>query len=308
MMTMPLRSHWEVLEVHEDEVTLEVLAEDAKTAALEFEEESTDVGSGLSDAESTCSSVAMSLGGGRKPKLGQVLSTTPTCGAPVTGQGVGGRRRRPVPRSLCLGAGGHFSGTPLEPIPGTPEPLSPQKRKAKAAAARRSCNLDCEVEAMMPGFRPPPGLPPPDVFDGRPLTPAVFAYEPSQSQRAMVGKQPRASMGSSRSLPVLAYGSGTGGVPTVSPKRYARDRMLVKARQDAVPLKVALPELALPRDTRMLDPTLPVKKKSAFADSLGECAATNLDNLEPSMPAKKRVSTFLLMEPPQVLPTQVQPR
>lgn len=305
-MAMPHGVSRDLANVHEYEVESKVFSADAKTATLEFDEDSTDVGSGVSDVESTCSSVNITrhLAVGKKLKPGQVLSTTPNAGAPLMEKNVGGRRRRPVPRSLCLGGDGYFTGTPLEPIPGTPEPLSPQKRKAKSAAAFRSCNDIGNLDAMLPGFRPPPGLSSPSDLC-RPRSQTVFAYGPP-AECGMADKPARAAMGTSSSLPLLPYSSASSCVSSLaSPKRCARDRMLTKARQDAMPVKVALPELAMLPCTKILDPTLPVKKKSAFANSVGEVA---LQKLEPSMPVKKRVSAFLLTEPPQVLPSVVQPR
>lgn len=285
------------------------VCENAKVGIQEFEEDSTDVGSGVSDAESTGSSVYIPSGGAKKLKPNSVLSTAPKGEVLSAGKKA---RRRPVPKSLCLGAEGYFSGTPLEPIPGSP-PVSPQKRKAillaQAAAARRPCKAD---EAMPNGFRPPPGLSPPRRPPGqlglpdRPKTvpTMVFTYEPPAPT------QNSTSLGTSSSLPVLPYGSAMDGAPVASPKRYARDRMLAKAKHESMPVKVVLPELAA-SCAKMLDPTLPVKKKPAFADSLGDAANMSMHKLEPGIPAKKRVSTFLFTEPPQVTKaelTKVQPR
>jgi hypothetical protein len=134
----------------------------------------------------------------------------------------------------------------------------------------------------------------------------VFTYEP------VVQTQNSTSLEMSSSLPVLPYGSAVEGAPicSASPTRYARDRMLAKAKHEAMPVKVVLPDLAA-TCAKMLDPTLPVKKKPAFADSLGDAANMSMHKLEPGIPAKKRVSTFLFTEPPHVtkaLLTKVQPR
>lgn len=244
----------------------------------------------------------------------------------MTGQGLGfgSRRRRPIPRGLCLGSGGHFGGTPLEPIPQTPEPLSPQKRKAKAIGAQRSFTTNCEFQAVLPGFTPPPGLLPPgdfcltrpgtappglslseDFFQTRPGTApsGVFAYGPPP-QRSKVEWGPETAMMYSSSLPVL----DTPAAFTVSSKQGVRDRMMASARQHAMPLKVTLPELAGSCSFKHLDPTMPVKKKPVFADSVGATAAMAFCKLEPNLPVKKRVSAFLLTDSPYVLPTQMQPR
>jgi hypothetical protein len=109
----------------------------------------------------------------------------------------------------------------------------------------------------------------------------------------------------SASLPGLAYVPGA--EAEASPKRNARDPMLLKAQEHALPLKVTLPELS-GGYVNTLNPRLPVKKRSTFADSLGELALINVQNLEPNMPAKKRVSSFLLTDPPHVFVTPVQPR
>jgi len=273
-----------------------------KKILREGDEDSTEAGSVLSDAESTGSSAAASIGG--KAKLPEVLSTAPKRG------GRGGRRSRIVPRSLCLGAAGYFTGTPLEPIPGTPvnDPSSPWKHRANATDARRTCDGDRDFEATVPGFRPPPGLAPPvSCLSTRPQTAsAMCVYEPRRS--TTLGEPPRrAAMRPSASLPGLAYVSVPGAEAEASPKRNARNRMLLKAQEHALPLKVTLPELS-GGYVNTLNPRLPVKKRSTFADSLGDFALINVQNLEPNMPAKKRVSPFLLTDPPHVFATPVQPR
>jgi len=280
----------------------------------------------LSDAGSSCSSSAMPFGCGIKLRLGHASGTASMSGESTTSQGLGfgSRRRRPIPRGLCLGSGGHFGGTPLEPIPQTPEPLSPQKRKAKAIGAQRSFNTNCESQAMLPFFQPPPGLLPPgdlcltrpetappglslseDFFQTRPGTApsGVFAYAPPP-QRTKVERGLEAAMMASSSVPVL----DSSGAFTVSSKQGVRDRMMARAKKDAMPLKVTLPELAGSCYFKHLDPTMPVKKKPLFAEPSGATAALAFCKMEPNLPVKKRVSAFLLMDSPHVLPTQMQPR
>lgn len=193
-------------------------------------EETTDAGSGVSDAESTCSSTA-----GECKKLMQRN------------------------RTRC------FTGTPLETIPGTP----------MAVAAHHATTPGKQRQNEQTLLRRPPGLPSPMSGD--------LLEQPSAGATTSQGP-----VNFSRALPV-------------SPKKRAREALLVKARREAVPLKVRVPvydgQICKP-----LDSSLPVKKRPPFSE-LFESITAAAQNLHPENPAKKKLSAFLLEAPPSMMLT-----
>jgi hypothetical protein len=82
----------------------------------------------------------------------------------------------------------------------------------------------------------------------------------------------------------------------LSPKKRAREAVLTKALRDGVALKVRAPAYGT-QSIRPMDPLLPVKKRPI----LSECSAVN--ELKADLPAKKKVSSFLLEDPPSMLPS-----
>jgi len=82
----------------------------------------------------------------------------------------------------------------------------------------------------------------------------------------------------------------------LTPKKQARDATMAKARRNGVPLKVKLPESLAPATIRGFDYLTPMKKRPVFADVAGPEPANALLRLEPGMPVKKRVPSFLLVE------------
>jgi hypothetical protein len=71
---------------------------------------------------------------------------------------------------------------------------------------------------------------------------------------------------------------------------------LSKARREALPLKVRAPEWA-PKPREDLDPTLPAKKRLRFED-LAHITATAMEKLPRGEAVKKKVTAFLLQDPP----------
>lgn len=202
-----------------------------KCPELQLDEDSTDVGSSVSDAETTCSSIVSSARG------------TEVDDQPVTKNRCGGgprsakQHQRP-PRK-------RFNSTFLEPIPGSP--------------AKRS---DCEVLLLGPSlmaeqekanpkgqFCPPPGLSPmPQSTHGAAhllSAPLVLAYEPP------------------------THDSGASG-PLHKPPPYDADvhMDLMQVLKIPEPLKVR-PSEEIAVLARPLDPTQPVKKRPAFPEFAG---------------------------------------
>lgn len=82
-----------------------------------------------------------------------------------------------------------------------------------------------------------------------------------------------------------------------SPTRRVRTAILDKAKNDAAPLKVQMEsEVQAKVLQNLLDPTQPVKKRLP-TDSLD-----GFPELTPGMPAKKRVTPWLLEEPARSMP------
>lgn len=155
-----------------------------------------------------------------------------------------------------------FTGTPLETIPGTP----------MAVAAHHATTPGKQRQHEQTLLRRPPGLPSPMSGD--------LLEQPSAGATSSQGP-----VNFSRALPV-------------SPKKRAREALLVKARREAVPLKVRVPvydgQICKP-----LDSSLPVKKRPPFSE-LFESITAAAQNLHPENPAKKKLSAFLLEAPPSM--------
>lgn len=273
-------------------------SEAAKIAALELDEDSTDVGSSFSDAESACSSIA-TRASAAKGRQGR------NCRNGRNNKSIKSTERRcSLPQGLDFDKNGYFSNTPLEPIPGTPVTLKGLSFEPVASEKLHAERIEKDgVQPTSRGFRPPPGLSPPvPNFRGCLPTPPVLTYNPPSLNSS--AHYQRAGAVSS---PVLVNGSPISTVPPGHSSTRARDDILTTAKQHASPLKVTLPGLyAL--DAQCFDPALPVKKTLEFFDELGEVSAMMTQKLDSSRPAKKKVSDFLLKEPCPVLPMVVRPR
>jgi hypothetical protein len=137
----------------------------------------------------------------------------------------------------------------------------------------------------------------------QPLVP-VLAYEPPQHPQRSPKRLTAAKFQPSRA-------DGTRPVAeVVSAKRHACISQMVRSSRDASPLKVPVPEhlTKSASATPHLNPELPVKKRPPFPAADGDLAARALQKLDPTLPVKKLLSTFLVAEPPYVLPVSVKPR
>lgn len=83
-------------------------------------------------------------------------------------------------------------------------------------------------------------------------------------------------------------------------ERNGCDAALGVPAKDAFPLKVWLPE-HLARTTKPLDPALPAKKKPVYSEFAGTAFAENALLMDPSVPAKKRITKFLLRDPQRLV-------
>lgn len=92
-----------------------------------------------------------------------------------------------------------------------------------------------------------------------------------------------------------------------SPIRRARhDFVMNKAKEEMLPVKVRPPAGPFTQ-ARPLDPRLPAKKVLPFPEFAASAAAIS-KALDPNVPAMKRLSAFLLAEPPSVLSMLAVPR
>mmetsp|Transcript_117366 Transcript_117366/g.203954 ORF Transcript_117366/g.203954 Transcript_117366/m.203954 type:complete len:353 (+) Transcript_117366:109-1167(+) len=94
------------------------------------------------------------------------------------------------------------------------------------------------------------------------------------------------------------YGTNPAPLPQ-SPKKDAHDALLSNARWERIPVKVNLAWSLEAGVRKTLDPAMPAKKKPVFAEIAGAQAGVALSHFESGMPLKKRVSSFLLDEPPR---------
>mmetsp|Transcript_18259 Transcript_18259/g.30220 ORF Transcript_18259/g.30220 Transcript_18259/m.30220 type:complete len:150 (-) Transcript_18259:30-479(-) len=95
------------------------------------------------------------------------------------------------------------------------------------------------------------------------------------------------------------FGTVPAAVPQ-SPKKRAREALFASAKREGIPLKVKLSDLEAGL-RRSMNPALPAKKRPVFAEFAGSEAALALRRLEPGMPVKKCVPSFLLEDPPRAM-------
>lgn len=252
----------------------------AKSADFDSDEGSTDVGSGTSDTETSCSS-AVERECGPLPFLGGQAEVA----VGISGSGMatnirGSRHRIGIPSKYGLAKVGRFGGTPLEPIPGSP---------VKAGRGR-------DWHAEFPGADSPEADCAPEEKDAT-IKVEEFDQEVCEARAPPGLSLPRSAgvcgdVQSSAPLSFQAFGQ----TAVSSPKRRARAVMLAKAKQEAAPLRVQLPE-DFEGPIKQLDPALPAKKRPTFT----EFSSITGSRLKPGMPAKKRVSRFLIEASPRVV-------
>lgn len=127
-------------------------------------------------------------------------------------------------------------------------------------------------------------------FRGTPLTPipgTPKAYSSSSSDA-----EENSFVQAPESVPPAEASGAPPGLPG-SPKRRARQALLDRARCDGIPLKVRIPE-DIAKNLRSLDYSMPAKKRPPLWPDLALSSSMNLD---PSLPAKKCLSPFLLESP-----------
>eukprot|EP00929_Paragymnodinium_shiwhaense_P100060 TRINITY_DN6209_c0_g1_i3.p1 TRINITY_DN6209_c0_g1~~TRINITY_DN6209_c0_g1_i3.p1 ORF type:complete len:319 (+),score=62.18 TRINITY_DN6209_c0_g1_i3:74-1030(+) len=263
-----------------------------------------------------------------------------------------------------------FSGTPLEPIPGSPSeaasseplptllgssrnmgglPLKPNATRpfaphapgpikatgAPAAAAQTSPTLP--VVPAVPLFpantaQPTAAAPMADAVAAPavnavkpvlsydpPKPPAVLSYSPRSQQSAST----TASTPPGLPCEIFSYGphgeplqlradsSNPGQAskevvdlpPSCSGQEAKRRLIVAEARQKELPLKVRVPPefQTNPLVQQRLSKGLPVKKKPVYAEENAGVPGIGMPYLDPSLPAKKAESPFLLHEPVLVL-------
>jgi len=175
-------------------------------------------------------------------------------------------------------------GTRLETIPGTPN--ADGEWQLDAPSDVPPCGRTVTADPLVP--TPPPGVSAPRLLRSLPSPPPHNAPEKCDAPR----KPP---------LVFLYQGTPQMSQEPHSPKRRAREAMLAKARQEALPLKVRPPAYAVQLSAPMhLDPMLPVKKRVMFAE-LAKITAAVMTKLDASEPVKKKPTDFLLAEPPRVI-------
>jgi len=74
--------------------------------------------------------------------------------------------------------------------------------------------------------------------------------------------------------------------------KQSMETVLARAKRQSLPLKLQLPA-HLERACRLLDPSMPAKKKPAYVE-FSAATVADMQTLDPNMPLKKTVSRFLL--------------
>jgi len=268
-----------------------------KGSALQLDEDSTDIGSAMSsDAEMPHSS---SFG-------------SPSCSdnevAVKSDSSSQRKQRRTIGAFLKPSSRrGNFKSTPLETIQGTPAGMSehpplffppgPIVSSTESAVCTEDDPTSPTAVPKPAGFVAPPGL----------ASPTKSRKSKTTTARPLLATVPKVSSPRrSRKLKTAAVQSflATGPenllnqahVLPPSPTRRARTAIIDKANMDGAPLKVQMAghneSAASGFVKRLLDPTLPVKKKPILFDS-DQC----LHKLRPGEPAKKHVTPWLLADP-----------
>jgi len=237
------------------------------SSACQFEEDSTDIGSATSDADTSYSALS-----------------SPCCtdseDVDLKSKDIGRSWLR-QPHSKA-NRSSKFASTHLETIVGTPAGMSEHPPLFNVPLSAECSEADeSQAETAKPhGFKPPPGL-----------------CSPQKSRRAKFTALLSTAPTPSRKQSVLATGAeqlvSESHVLPASPNRRARLAAIKQAQLEEAPLKVQMEsEINLTKFLFMkdlLDPQEPVKKRPIFADS------RELSNIDE--PVKKRVTPWLLAEP-----------
>lgn len=246
------------------------------------EETSTDEGegSGSSSEMSSCSCESGSGGaafycGGGSSEEGAAVVRRRSC------IGGAGTLQLPLPRRSrqLRAARPGFVGTPLSPIPGTPNTTAEHSFSVSPTVASRKEAVDRAAERERVAAAPSPC-------------------------RATKGLGVRTE-GAHAPIPDCGAGEGvswSAGQGWSSTRRrkgnHTTDEALVaRARQVSLPLKVRSPGLEV-RPALALDPALPAKKRPPFPEFAAAAAA--LSCLDRSQPVKKRLPRFLAADPPHM--------
>lgn len=269
-----------------------------KRAVIQTEEDSTDIGSAVSsDADLPCSTICTDDESMNVEDQDRLLL----------------KQKHQRNRKLT-------KRTPLEPILGTPAGMTEHPPLFFPSESPEGSEIECSEapkdQAVTPkadAFRRPPGLfspqrsrkpllSPPKTPQRSRKPPSLLATVPKLPSQAPVASPSRRNrkpkVASSQS--VLATGPehllGQPHVLPPSPTKRVRSAIIDQAKREAAPLKVQM-ESQVQAELRenVLDPMQPVKKR--LPDSV-----QGLPKLTPGMPAKKRVTPWLLEQPVRSMP------
>lgn len=220
---------------------------------------------------------------------------------------------------------GSFVATQLEPIPGTPVAsenrtgtgiLEPQRFLIPHSCSEESEPERIGVELIKNSYGNAPLPPPPRSPKRRsrvaassiPQTsaPAVnavilgsFGTMPSVPTPCSPKKHARAARDVATRAAVTVFRDGPFrtvpgvGISTSHRRSFIPKSHKKQVKYDDPPAKIPLPEHVAANLTCRLELTLPVKKRPVFGDATGE-AATALLRMQPGIPIKKRVPSFLV--------------
>lgn len=197
-----------------------------------------------------------------------------------------------------------------------PPPRSPKRRSKSASSVKpavnaASMNSFCTVPVMCSEKKRPRQTSVPVQGDCPTITSAMHGklgttpVKPRRSRKSRAPQPNAMPITSDGELSTTGMATGIYGTipapPPQSPKKRAHDALPSDARPEHIPLKVDLawsPEAGL---RKTLNFALPAKKKPIFHDLVGREACAALHRLETGLPVKKRVTAFLLEEPPRAM-------
>jgi len=260
-----------------------------KNAVIQLDEDSTDIGS------------AMSSDADMLPSSGHCSPSWSDEDASEQGkrQSRGSLKQKLQQRGAALlkltKPKGNFRCTSLETIMGTPAGMSehPPLFFPEEGAQTTECFATPGVQPSTPkphGFKAPPGLCSPQRRRTKGQSLLATAPKLPSPRRNRKSKVPATHSVLSTAPEHLLSPSH---VLPPSPTRRVRSAIIEEARRDGAPLKVQMSsETTIKVLDNLLDPTQPVKKRLIITDS-----PQDLPKLTPGMPAKKRVTPWLLEEP-----------
>lgn len=187
-----------------------------------------------------------------------------------------GRGRHAQACTVRQRAAGYFKGTPLETIPSSPH-TSPQRREVKHPEDPGGLHQRVDEHSQQVGHH-------------------------RDANQILAALQPGLLAPSLPDTGAVAYGSR---LQQFEGEQAATGlSSLGQAQYELMPVKISLPGCDAP-SSQYLNRSLPVKKKPVLPDPDGQ---RHLREHLGMVPAKKRVSSFLLAEPACVIPVRVQPR